>query len=43
MRNFEEARGSRDDKTVTVSVKLTTVSGELVIAELQKVFLNFRL
>lgn len=32
MKNFEEARGSRDGKIVTVSIRLTKVSGELVIA-----------
>lgn len=31
MKNFEEARGSRDGENVIVSVRLTEVSGELVI------------
>lgn len=31
MKNFEEARDLRDDKIVTVSIRLTKVSGELVI------------
>ena len=31
MKNFEEARGLRDDKLVTVSIRLTKISGELVI------------
>lgn len=29
MKNFEEARGSGDSKIVTVSIRLTKVSGDL--------------
>lgn len=34
MKNFEGARGSRDGKVVTVSTRLTEMSGELVFAAL---------
>lgn len=43
MKNFEEAKGSRDGKIVTVSTRLTKVSGELVIADFICSFLKFEI
>lgn len=41
MKNFEEAKGLRDGKIVTVLTRLTKVSGKLVIAGFVCNFVKF--
>lgn len=42
MKNFEEAKGSRDGKIVTVSTRLTKISGELFIVGFVWNFVKFQ-